>query len=473
MSSRRERPYISKPSESVRQRLTAAASARLLVVHEPGPTSFVLKAVDSDKKHRVFLGSVHTCSCGAGAASQPCEHTAFVLIRVFRLGAEDSRVWQQSMLDSELEKLIEDRARSVALLRLQARRDAREGGDEYSSDGRTLASAALSGQVARRPIDEDEGEPCPICYEDIMACEEEEEGLDWCRQGCGKSVHRSCLKVWADHQASIAKSLSCPFCRCSWGEPAPVSRARAGGLGPSARRERGGRGAGEGGRGRSAAPRLTRWVDAKCRSCRSSPIYGTLYRCLVCVDAPGERSVELCSDCFGSGMHSHHPCGCRAKPSHPWVAAPERVPMQQQLLPVGHDQPHGGVPPHEGAAHGAGGAPSVLQVHTHAHARTRRAHAPRARGHTRARAHAHTHTHTHTRTHAHTRTHTRTHTHTHTHTHTRGRAHAHTHTPRARTHTHARAHERTHTHTHTHTRAHTHIYLYLSIYLSIHPSIYL
>lgn len=364
MSSRRERPYISKPSEDVKQRLSAAASARLMVVQEAGPTCFVLKAPANEKKYRVFLGGVHTCSCGAGAAAQPCEHTAFVLLRVFRLSVDDSRVWQQSMIDSELEKLIEDRARAVARLRMQARRDAREGsvdGEDREAKGKEFL-VALNGQVARRQIDEDEGEPCPICYEDILMIEEQEELLDWCRQGCGKSVHRSCLKVWADHQASISKTLSCPFCRCNWGEPAPpVSRARHAGGGPSmVSGSRGEKGGGNVGRSRAPGRRPTRWVDGRCRSCRTCPIYGTLYRCLVCPDRPGER-VELCSDCFGSGMHSHHPFGCKARASQPWIATQERAPAPRQLLPLGHGMPHGGVPPHE-VDRGAVGSPAVIQA---------------------------------------------------------------------------------------------------------------
>lgn len=95
----RERPYVSKPSEALRQRLAAAASARLFVVQEPGPTSFVLRSEAAEgvreRKHRVSIGSTHSCSCGA--RNQPCLHVAFVLIRVFRLGADDPRTWQQSL----------------------------------------------------------------------------------------------------------------------------------------------------------------------------------------------------------------------------------------------------------------------------------------------------------------------------------------------------------------------------------------
>ena len=87
------------------QRFSEAADARIYVVQEPGPTSFVLKSADSERKHRVSIGSVHSCSCGA--REQPCVHTSFVLLRIFRLPAGDQRAWQGGLLDSELERIIE------------------------------------------------------------------------------------------------------------------------------------------------------------------------------------------------------------------------------------------------------------------------------------------------------------------------------------------------------------------------------
>ena len=67
--------------------------------------------------------------------------------------------------------------------------------------------------------------------------------LDWCRDasGCGKSVHRRCLQVWAKHHrrnsataatadaapgAAPDAPLPCPWCRAPWGElalPPPLT----------------------------------------------------------------------------------------------------------------------------------------------------------------------------------------------------------------------------------------------------------
>ena len=62
--SRRDRPFVAKPSAAARARLAAAASARLFVVQEPGPTSFVLKAPLDERsacRCRCLRGLCGTC----------------------------------------------------------------------------------------------------------------------------------------------------------------------------------------------------------------------------------------------------------------------------------------------------------------------------------------------------------------------------------------------------------------------------
>ena len=160
-------PFLSKPTEALLQRFAEAADARIYVVQEPGPTSFVLKSADSERKHRVSIGSVHSCSCGA--REQPCVHTSFVLLRVFRLHASDQRAWQGGLLDSELERIIEERARTTAARRLQLRMVPAPVATASGSGG----GAPRPGEVAQRELDDADKEPCPICYEDIC-CEDQQ-----------------------------------------------------------------------------------------------------------------------------------------------------------------------------------------------------------------------------------------------------------------------------------------------------------
>ena len=58
MSQRRELPYVSKPSDEIKQRLAAAQAARFFVLQTPGPTSFVLREEGKRNTIRVSIGSV-------------------------------------------------------------------------------------------------------------------------------------------------------------------------------------------------------------------------------------------------------------------------------------------------------------------------------------------------------------------------------------------------------------------------------
>eukprot|EP00900_Chrysochromulina_parva_P027942 jgi/Chrpa1/9782/Chrysochromulina_OHIO_Genome00020075-RA len=221
MATLRERPFVSKPSDALKARMEQARQGGFFVVQTPGPTSFVLKSDQESKKLKVNIGSVHSCSCGA--REQPCVHVAFVLLRVFRLEPTDQRCWQASLTDSELEALVDSRARAAAMRRLEARQWAAA---PPQSDSECDECDPLD--VPRRPIDDTaDPDPCPICYEDIGPEDDEAGELDWCRRSCGKSLHRRCFARWAEHQTAIGQKLSCPHCRGEWASgPAEVMRPR-------------------------------------------------------------------------------------------------------------------------------------------------------------------------------------------------------------------------------------------------------
>ena len=311
MASLRERPFVSKPSDALKARMEQARQGGFFVVQTPGPTSFVLKSDQESKKLKVNIGSVHSCSCGA--REQPCVHVAFVLLRVFRLEPTDQRCWQASLTDSELEALVDSRARAAAMRRLEARQWAAA---PPQSDNDCEECDPLD--VPRRPIDDTaDPDPCPICYEDIGPEDDEAGELDWCRRSCGKSLHRRCFARWAEHQTAIGQKLSCPHCRGEWASgPAEAMRPR-----PTAETMRAGARGGLRAAGGASAPgrRPPSHRGARCRSCRATPIVGARYRCLVCPTVPWP--TELCADCYASCMHPEHPFGVKERPGGTWAAA--------------------------------------------------------------------------------------------------------------------------------------------------------
>ena len=157
------------------------------------------------------------------------------------------------------------------------------------ASGARPKGAAGDGDGVRHKPEEDG--PCPICYEEMAG--EMPQRLVFCA-GCGHNVHGRCLHVWANHQASIGKDLSCPMCRRSWEgfkwNPAFAADPRA----------RVGRRAPVESAADAAARRENTHYGTSCGSCRVSPLQGARYRCAIC------EHFDLCSACFDKGVHDLH-----------------------------------------------------------------------------------------------------------------------------------------------------------------------
>ena len=151
------------------------------------------------------IGSQPSCSCAIGKRvplQELCIHILFVTVRVMRVPTGNPIVWQLSLIDRELDEVLrcaEAPTRFRAPLTLPP------------SDP---APGLAPGEVLRREVDEDE--TCPICYEDLLGVSTDD--LVYCKWSCGRNIHGRCMRVWSDHQASLARDLSCPLCRQDCGE---------------------------------------------------------------------------------------------------------------------------------------------------------------------------------------------------------------------------------------------------------------
>ena len=105
--------------------------------------------------------------------------------------------------------------------------------------------------------------------------------------------------MFRDHglSADPPRALTCPLCRCPWGEltwrppPPPRGPPRGGtraSRDPAARRD-----------AEARSRRIHHGVS--CRACRASPVVGWRFRCAVCV------AYDLCAACHASGAHAAHP----------------------------------------------------------------------------------------------------------------------------------------------------------------------
>eukprot|EP01065_Artemidia_motanka_P044172 TRINITY_DN6244_c0_g1_i1.p2 TRINITY_DN6244_c0_g1~~TRINITY_DN6244_c0_g1_i1.p2 ORF type:complete len:477 (+),score=122.23 TRINITY_DN6244_c0_g1_i1:54-1484(+) len=362
-------PFRRQPSREVYGRIAEAQQSRFLVVAEPGPTKFVIKAAPpqradgaplqggqrvrlsqpvelegctlptgtpgvvhvpgnelvevefaefyadvpvssleprgSEKKHTVQIGSSQRCSC-MSSGDDLCVHVLFVMLRVYGVAANDEMVWQRGLTDAEVSKL---------LLMKASRRRAR---------AIPSAPAAVTREVARREVDDD----CAICYDamDPHTPAGKPGCLVWCRRGCGNSVHYSCMRAWAQHHSD---HVTCPNCRADWCMPlrpaTPVGggpRETDGVLGDAVTSLLRSRRPSLNGRRRSSGscPQPAAH-DVGCKNCGAASILGSRYNCCSCA------SYDLCAECFRDPLvHGQHAFLCIPRPG---AAA---VPCDRQSL---------------------------------------------------------------------------------------------------------------------------------------------
>ncbi len=130
----RAQPFRAVPPPLVSKRLQEAAESRLCLVQELGPTCFLVRPMNREATtgsdldadpgaasaaapvssapapiatYKISVGEHQRCTCGD---RELCVHILFVMLKVFRLAADDPLVWQRSLVDAEISKLLAQRA---------------------------------------------------------------------------------------------------------------------------------------------------------------------------------------------------------------------------------------------------------------------------------------------------------------------------------------------------------------------------
>lgn len=70
------------------------------------------------------------------------------------------------------------------------------------------SQACTRDHVQRRPRDT----MCPICWEEYLP----EDETVWCKNGCGRTVHRQCFEHWRDACQTEGLTAPCGICRAAW-----------------------------------------------------------------------------------------------------------------------------------------------------------------------------------------------------------------------------------------------------------------
>ncbi|KAK3922207.1 Mitogen-activated protein kinase kinase kinase 1, partial [Frankliniella fusca] len=232
--------------EAVRRRVRRVQQARLYLLQQPGPNSFLVGGDSPEHKYRVVIGP-QTCSCGRGPH---CLHLLFVMLRVFQIPELDARIYARELKNFEVETLFQ-KYRERLTLRVNNSMCLPSQDSRSESGPSSIGSNASSGfgsnspscantQDSRLQTGNDthstsvlssnvknEEDLCPICLLDMV----DGESLVTCNTGCRNRLHHHCMAIWALECNHQGEPVLCPLCRQVWeGDTAmavlPVSPSR-------------------------------------------------------------------------------------------------------------------------------------------------------------------------------------------------------------------------------------------------------
>ncbi|XP_068120983.1 mitogen-activated protein kinase kinase kinase 1 [Hyperolius riggenbachi] len=198
-------PY--SPEETSR-RVNKVMRARLYLLQQIGPNSFLIGGDSPDNKYRVFIGP-QTCSCGRGAF---CIHLLFVMLRVFQLEPSDTMLWRKTLKNFEVESLFQKyHSRRSSRIKAPSRNTIQKFVSRMSNS-HTLSSSTTSTSSSDTSLKDEDEQMCPICLLGML----DEESLTVCEEGCRNKLHHHCMSIWAEECRRNREPLICPLCRSKW-----------------------------------------------------------------------------------------------------------------------------------------------------------------------------------------------------------------------------------------------------------------
>ncbi|ESO92542.1 hypothetical protein LOTGIDRAFT_162448 [Lottia gigantea] len=196
-------------AELTKKRIERVQRARLYLLQQTGPNSFLIGGDSPDHKFRVIIGP-QTCNCGRGPH---CVHVLFVMLRVFKLSETDSCLISKTLKNYEVENLFRvyhDKQSS----RINKRKNIRRKRSKVTSDDvmtNSTESINLHNESDAGSVREEE-ETCPICLLEMF----EGESLLKCENGCQNRLHHHCIAIWFEDRRRQSEPLICPLCRAHW-----------------------------------------------------------------------------------------------------------------------------------------------------------------------------------------------------------------------------------------------------------------
>ncbi|KAE8636292.1 hypothetical protein XENTR_v10002926 [Xenopus tropicalis] len=194
--------------EETSRRVHKVMRARLYLLQQIGPNSFLIGGDSPDNKYRVFIGP-QACSCGRGTF---CIHLLFVMLRVFQLEPSDTMLWRKALKNFEVESLFQKyHSRRSSRIKAPSRNTIQKFVSRMSSS-HTLSSSTTSTSSSDTSMKDEEEQMCPICLLGML----DEESLTVCEEGCRNKLHHHCMSIWAEECRRNREPLICPLCRAKW-----------------------------------------------------------------------------------------------------------------------------------------------------------------------------------------------------------------------------------------------------------------
>ena len=177
-------PYVFKPSELIKSRISAALTSTMYLIQQIGPTVFVVKERDDEQKYKVWIGTIQQCSCKD--REKICRHVLYVMIKVLGVSPSNPLVWQTSLLDSEVASILSPETSTSRRRRRQA-----PVVQPFlkKNKGKIQDIVESPKLVQRQELVPDE--VCAICQED-MVLDDIAKPLTFCKHGCGNNFHLEC-----------------------------------------------------------------------------------------------------------------------------------------------------------------------------------------------------------------------------------------------------------------------------------------
>eukprot|EP00794_Sanderia_malayensis_P007875 gene7873-8725_t len=174
-------------ANKLRKVVQKAMRARLYLLHQVGPLTFLIGGDSPEHKYKVTIGK-QNCSCGKGPH---CIHMLFMMLRVFQLKETDPLLSAKELKNYEVETLFRGYHRRIAKLTKGKKlpvTDGRLRANQQSDANSTSSNALQNG--AKDAKDRDDDEVCPICLLEMV------EGAEECKRR--------------------KEPLLCPLCRSDW-----------------------------------------------------------------------------------------------------------------------------------------------------------------------------------------------------------------------------------------------------------------